>query len=669
MLGSAFVPGYHPDVSQRLAQEMFNNDMNKNPNMPEDHTMRHAMGSNFETRMAIQGGVPQDNLVVERVLPFLEVRLHDPDKGTLFTIKTETFEGTYPEWNDNLVLPLKFAREDFGYDLTRNPENSRAIVYFNLFDMVSSVSRQRETTNRYSVLIEKRYLGAFSIPLVTLFQYPKQSASFKIQRPLFLFGYFNMKPVFSSDLNITNILADPFTPTYVTLSITMDPLLDLPPRSTVDYYSGAENPQLLLNGTNWLKNLKKNSKFATRHIKLWGDGINNLAKLESRFIPRYLTPLVPPIDVIDENAYTKAARYVSLIPFRNETQIFKDLPDLWATCQEFLDVQAGGHEEHAVLLCNYFMYIDQQLGKTDIKNYLLLCKAVPEGEAVYVMRRDTKTNDVELWNAVYGEPYFFKRNQQSFNCFYLFSLNKTSVLDREISDNDYPIQEIGCVIDSENVWVNIQTDVSPSHVHFDIENRRNWMPFLGEKSYKTYFPDSKIETIQPELKYEKTPIEFVQRLEKKIQSEIAKRIESERSSNEGGKRAYRTKWERRFGDRLRNILLTSFESFKYRTRTTGTKSTMTTGQNIAKSKEDIDQIKDDILNEVPEGGDIYGFPLNMPFTDVERIWQEVKNTDIHNIQSDDVEYVLAVGAYAYDHFVLSVWVFVGVIFNKTNKMR
>ena len=316
---------------------------------------------------------------MERVLPFLEVRLHDPDAGTLYTIKTETFEGTYPEWNDNLVLPLKLSTMDFNYDLTRNPENTRAIVYFNLFDLVSSVNRQRETTNRYSVSIEKRYLGAFSIPLVTLFQYPKQSASFKIQRPLFLFGYFNMKPVFSSDLNITNILADPFTPTYVTLSITMDPLLDLPPRNAIDYYSGAENPQLLLNGSTWLKNLKKNSKFATRHIKLWGAGINNLAKLESRFIPRYLTPLVPPIDVVDENAYTKAARYVSLIPFKNETQIFKDLPDIWATCQEFLDVQAGGHEEHAVLLCNYFMYIDQQLGKTEtIKNYLLLCKGKRE---------------------------------------------------------------------------------------------------------------------------------------------------------------------------------------------------------------------------------------------------------------------------------------------------
>ncbi len=105
--------------------------------------------------------------------------------------------------------------------------------------------------------------------------------------------------------------------------------------------------------------------------------------------------------------------------------------------------------------------------------------AVPEGEAVYVMRRDVKTNEVEIWNAVYGDPYFFKRNDQFFSCFHLFTLNKTSVLDRELSDNDYPIQEIGCVINNENVWVNTQADASPSQVIFDIENRKNWMPFLG----------------------------------------------------------------------------------------------------------------------------------------------------------------------------------------------
>jgi coiled-coil and C2 domain-containing protein 2A len=35
------------------------------------------------------------------------------------------------------------------------------------------------------------------------------------------------------------------------------------------------------------------------------------------------------------------------------------MPDLYCTSQEFLDLGAGGYEEHAILLCNYFNYIDK----------------------------------------------------------------------------------------------------------------------------------------------------------------------------------------------------------------------------------------------------------------------------------------------------------------------
>lgn len=308
------------------------------------------------------------------MLPFLEIKLYDPDQGTLFLVKTETFEGTYPEWNDNLTVPLKINTEELKYDLPSNPQNTRALLYFTLFDLVSSINKNRESTNKYNVLIEKRYLGSFSIPLVTLFQNPKQNAVFKVERPLFLFGYFTMKPVFSSDLQLKNIIADPFTPTYITLSLTMNPIIEIPSKNASDYYSGGENPQLLLNGTNWLKNLRTKRKFANRNIRLWGDCINKAAKLESRFIPRFLTPLVPPIEITDEEAYTKAARYVALIPFKNDSSLFKDMPDLWSTCQEFLDIKVGDYEEHAILLCNYFMYIDKQLNNVHIKNYLLFGK-------------------------------------------------------------------------------------------------------------------------------------------------------------------------------------------------------------------------------------------------------------------------------------------------------
>ena len=66
-----------------------------------------------------------------------------------------------------------------------------------------------------------------------------------------------------------------------------------------------------------------------------------------------------PIWADDAKAIERAARFVSLIPFVDDTQLFKDMPDLTCTSQEFLDLGAGDSEEHAMLLCNYFNFIDQ----------------------------------------------------------------------------------------------------------------------------------------------------------------------------------------------------------------------------------------------------------------------------------------------------------------------
>jgi coiled-coil and C2 domain-containing protein 2A len=54
---------------------------------------------------------------------------------------------------------------------------------------------------------------------------------------------------------------------------------------------------------------------------------------ESVFIPRFLTPLRPPEQILDTNAphnvnCNRAARYVSLIPYKEDTALFKDMPDL-----------------------------------------------------------------------------------------------------------------------------------------------------------------------------------------------------------------------------------------------------------------------------------------------------------------------------------------------------
>ena len=70
------------------------------------------------------------------------------------------------------------------------------------------------------------------------------------------------------------------------------------------------------------------------------------------------------------------------------------------------------------------------------------------------------------------------------------------------------------------------------------------------------------------------------------------------------------------------------------------------------------------MNSQTAGGrEYYGFPLNMPFMSKEQVWEEVRNTEIHNILIEDVEYVLSVAIFPYPNYVLSVWVYVAILYN------
>ena len=78
--------------------------------------------------------------------------------------------------------------------------------------------------------------------------------------------------------------------------------------------------------------------------------------------------------------------------------MFKDLPDLFTTCQQFLDLGGGDYEEHAILLANFFNYVDNHkreayvnqgiLTKSkEFKSFIVLGEAMPEGHTVYVLRK------------------------------------------------------------------------------------------------------------------------------------------------------------------------------------------------------------------------------------------------------------------------------------------
>lgn len=58
-----------------------------------------------------------------------------------------------------------------------------------------------------------------------------------------------------------------------------------------------------------------------------------------------------------------------------------------------------------------------------------------------------------------------------------------------------------------------------------------------------------------------------------------------------------------------------------------------------------------------------GFPMDMPFTDIETIVKAVRSTEVHKIQDKDIEFALAVHIHAYPASVLCVWVYVAAINN------
>jgi len=82
-------------------------------------------------------------------------------------------------------------------------------------------------------------------------------------------------------------------------------------------------------------------------------------------------------------------------------------------------------EDHGILLCNYFNYIDKKCGRFDIHSYLAIGKAFPYGKTIFVLRRDSLSGDSELWDPFTGHCYFFKAKEyDTICCFFKYSKKK-----------------------------------------------------------------------------------------------------------------------------------------------------------------------------------------------------------------------------------------------------
>ena len=165
---------------------------------------------------------------------------------------------------------------------------------------------------------------------------------------------------------------------------TSEPIILVPPTVHPVYPSNESEP-LISRVKQWSRNyLNVNTlTFSENYCPILWPDIRGIVWLLTRFI----TEQTPPIGF---DTLTSCAHYVSLIPFLDTWKALENTDrdnNVILTSQQFINILAGNHEEHAVLLTNFFLYLSE---KSPVEYgadvFMVLGFGIPEGKTVSDIR-------------------------------------------------------------------------------------------------------------------------------------------------------------------------------------------------------------------------------------------------------------------------------------------
>jgi len=414
------------------------------------------------------------------------------------------------------------------------------------------------------------------------------------------------------------------------------------------------------------------------------------------------TAMPPTPDAVPRMATVDAAaRFVALLPYLADAHAFSGLEsggrglfaagggggggggsasadtavslaarDYWCTVAETLEMSAGDGEEHALMLANYLAWFDERAGGGEWRTYIVLGRAHPLGETVWVLRQKaTSFPPLNVFiDAVSGRSYLS-------------------------GDDACPLTAVGMVANGAQAWANAQAWVDPWRMSWDFSDGRAWAPLLGGGG-RPPLPPAAARTVQTAPLYRAPDVATAAGLEREISGALTAALRA---------------WRPRFITRLRVDVAVALRPLllELEARAAGS-----AGPAVLAAAEGLVSVAPGGLAELvgvgadgalllPGGGGggggggssgggaragasgagagglprdlaaehtallakvaarytAYGAPLHCTFKQLQDVVEMVRATGLHRVEDESAQFAVAVAVVPYPCDVFSVWVY------------